>query len=313
MDEGPRLVRHARDDKQPDVTIPLAKYDAGGPSPAGTAGFAVDEAKNSAWFAAGMALFRLDLTDRKLTSFSVPAPPRSKAKDSSSPGNAGSGQEVGALRIEPSGSVLLLVTSASVLVRFAPSTEKFDLVPLPDMGDPADISVASNSDIAVGMFNYVSHHPDTVVLIQSTGVKIVNGVESLMTIATPNGFVVSGLKVYNVSFGGAVSEVPIGDAVANERVRGQALADGRVVIPTTNGQVQVLDPSGSRDKVSLGLGRLPCGLGEGSHTPGGAKASGPIAPILCPAVPQAIAVARDDLYVHIGGPDLLLHAPQGNF
>lgn len=313
MDEGPRLIRHARDDKQPDVIIPLAKYDAGGPSPAGNAGFAVDEATDSAWLAAGMALFRLDLTDHELTSFTVPAPPRSKVKDSSSPSNAGSGQEVGALRIQPSGSVLLLVTSASALVRFTPSTEKFDLLPLPDIGDPADIAVATNGDIAVGMLNYESHHPDTVLLVQSTGVKVVNGVESLMTIATPDGFVVSGLGVYKVSFAGATSKVPIGGTIANGRLRGQALADGRVVIPTADGQLQVLDPSGRRDTISLGLGRLPCGLGEGSHTPGGAGAGGSIVPTMCPANPQAITVARDDLYVHIGGPGLVLHAPQGSF
>lgn len=313
IDAGPQLIRHARGG-QVDVTIPIPKGDAGGPRPAGHSGFAVDEKTNSAWLASGLALYRIDTIDRRLVSWNVPAPPRSKAKDSSSADNALGGQEVVTLALEPSGDLLLQVTSAAALVRFQPSTQQFAMLALPDIGEPADIAVAADGTIAVGMLNYTSRRPDTVVILRSGSARLVNEVESLKTIATPSGFLVSGRALYAVSFEGTVSKVPMGELVANQRIGGQSLEDGRVAVPTQGGPVQVVDPAGRRSAVSLSLGRVPCGLGEGSHTGGPdiMKPTAAAAPAKCVPSPQAITIAGDDLYVHLSSDDLL-YAKGGTF
>lgn len=190
---------------------------------------------------------------------------------------------------------------APALLIVDPATVAFSQPRLPETGNASSVAALADGTIGVGMEDNHTHHPDTVTIFSPSDRLTLARAESIQVSAWGDGFLTSGVGATSVRVDGSAAPVDLGGSQGNERLRPAELADGRVVLLSNDRGLLVLDPSTRRVAGTLALGTLECGLGDGSHTPGGPSTEATVHRRMeCAAVPDHLTASGDDLVVDLG-------------
>ncbi len=236
-------------------------------------GFSIDPDGN-VWIGAEMTLVKLEPISGSVKRWDIPTVALNNQADAIRPPSAKGAQHVRALAAE-AGKVVIAVAGASELVTFDPGRQVFERASLPKFGDANDVAILSDGTIAVGMRNYDTGKPDTVLIRQPGKEDILVPTESWFVEAAGDHFLAGLNGLASITKQGGRTPISQAGNQLNPNTRAKLLKDGRIAVTTSDGILVLDERTRRQEKLPFPSGDCSPQLAGRQARPDGVTPSGP--------------------------------------